>query len=167
MPHSLRARDSSSLDLENIDPQRADDQEIDLTETPVIEWAWRVDETFSGIDETVKAGDDYPARLYAVDEHSIARWRTRAINYVWASEQPLGSVWENAYQSRAKMLAVQSGATSERGGWQTQRRNLREDFSELHDRDLDSISALAIMTDCDDVGEPVAAWYGRIRLLPE
>ena len=142
-------------------------EDIDLTETPIVEWEWRVDGTFSEIDEKVKEGDDYPARLYAVDEHTIARWRTRAINYVWASEQPRGSVWENAYQSRATMVAVQSGAPAQSGQWQSQRRNLREDFSEFHDRDLDSISALAIMTDCDDVGEPVEAWYGEIRLLAE
>ncbi|SEO79165.1 DUF3047 domain-containing protein [Aquisalimonas asiatica] len=140
---------------------------IDLNKTPIVEWEWRVDETFSGIDETVRAGDDYPARLYAVDEHSVLRWRTRALNYVWASEMEQGADWENAYASQARMIALQSGPPEESGQWVTERRNLRDDFRTYHDRDLDTIDALAIMTDCDDVGEPIEAWYGEIRLLPE
>lgn len=140
---------------------------IDLTTTPILEWEWRVDETFEDVDETTRAGDDYPARVYAVDAHRIARWRTRAVNYVWASEQPQGSEWENAYQPRARMLAVRSGPPAEAGRWRTERRNLREDFKTFHDRDLDEITALAIMTDCDDTGQSIEAWYGEIRLLPE
>lgn len=143
------------------------DQSVDLDKTPIVEWEWRVDETFSGIDETVRAGDDYPARLYAVDEHSVLRWRTRALNYVWASEMEKSADWENAYASQARMIALQSGPPEESGQWVTERRNLREDFKAFHDRDLDQLDALAIMTDCDDVGEPIEAWYGEIRLLPE
>lgn len=142
-------------------------EDVDLEATPVVEWRWRVDETFSGIDEITKAGDDYPARIYAVDEHSILRWRTRALNYVWSSEMERGADWPNAYASQAHMIAVRSGAPDEKGEWHTERRNLREDFRRYHDRDLERINAFAIMTDCDDVGEPAEAWYGEIRLLPE
>lgn len=140
---------------------------VNLEKTPVIEWRWRVDEPLNGDDETRKSGDDFAARVYAVDEYSYLRWRTRDISYVWASEQPTGSDWENPHQSRAHMVAVQSGAP-ENGddGWRTQRRNLREDFSRFHGRDLDAINVIAIMTDCDDTGEDVEAWYGGIRFLP-
>ena len=41
-------------------------REIDLRETPVVEWSWRIQGTFSGPDERTKAGDDYPVRVYAV-----------------------------------------------------------------------------------------------------
>ena len=74
---------------------------IDLKETPVLEWEWRVDRTFAGLDESRKSGDDYAARLYAVDEHPFFPWRARSINYVWASEKAQGSHWANPYQSRA------------------------------------------------------------------
>lgn len=141
-------------------------QEIDLNETPIVEWQWRVDAVFEGVDETTRAGDDYAARLYAVDEHRIARWRTRALNYVWASEMEQGSDWPNAYQSRARMIAVRSGSPEQPGQWQTERRDLQADFRKHHGRDVDTIDALAIMTDCDDTGQPAEAWYGEIRLLP-
>ncbi|MDX1587873.1 MAG: DUF3047 domain-containing protein [Oleiphilaceae bacterium] len=145
-------------------------EEIDLGKTPILEWTWRVEETFRDIHETRKSGDDYPARVYAVDEHSLAKWRTRALNYVWASEMPRGSHWENAYQSRAIMVAVQSGSAGDsegNGQWRTQRRDLREDFRQYHDKDTDRINGLAIMTDCDDTDAPAEAWYGEIRLKAE
>lgn len=139
---------------------------IDLERTPVIEWTWRVKRTFENIDEQTRAGDDYPARLYAVDEHRLMPWRTRAINYVWASRMPRGAQWKNAYQARAIMVAMRSGADPDTG-WVTERRNLRDDFREIHGRDLKVLDALAIMTDCDDTGQQAEAWYGEIRLLSE
>lgn len=141
-------------------------EEIDLEATPVVEWNWRVDATYADIDETSKAGDDYPARLYVVDEHSILRWRTRALNYVWASDHESGADWANAYASQARMVAVRD-ADDAGTGWHTERRNIREDFRRYHDRDLDRINAVAIMTDCDDTGQDAQAWYGEIRFLPE
>lgn len=140
--------------------------EIDLVRTPVIEWEWRVKRTFVNINEQTRAGDDYPARLYAVDEHRLMPWRTRAISYVWASGMARGAQWKNAYQARAVMVAMRSGADADTG-WVTERRNLRDDFRDIHGRDLEVLDALAIMTDCDDTGQQVEAWYGEIRLLSE
>jgi len=143
------------------------EQPIDLEQTPVIEWRWRVDNPYADIDERARSGDDFPARLYAVDRHRVFVWRTRAINYVWASVMPKGADWPNAYQSQAHMIAMRSGEPETEGGWFVERRNLREDFSHFHNRHLTEINALAIMTDCDDTGQQSEAWYGSIRLLPE
>lgn len=142
------------------------ERDIDLTETPVVEWRWRAGRLPNGADETQRAGDDYAARLYAVDANRLLRWRTRAVNYVWSSGMERGADWPNAYLSHAHMVAVRSGPPADPGRWQTQRRNLREDFQRYHGRDVQRINALAIMTDCDDTGEPAEAWYGTIRLLP-
>lgn len=138
-------------------------RDIDLRETPILEWSWRIEGTFSGRDERTKAGDDYPVRLYAVVDGGLLRWKTQAVNYVWASKQPAGSVWPNAYASQAKMLALQSGP-SRAGEWVTERRDLASDFQRLHGASPPVIHGLAIMTDCDDVGQPIEGWYGEIRL---
>jgi hypothetical protein len=138
-------------------------RDIDLRETPVLEWSWRIEDTFGGRDERTKAGDDYPVRIYAVVDGGLLRWKTQAVNYVWASEQPAGSVWPNAYASQAKMLALQSGP-SRVGEWVTERRDLASDFQRLHGASPPVIHGLAIMTDCDDVGQPMEGWYGEIRL---
>lgn len=141
-------------------------QSVDLRETPVLEWSWRVNGVFEGIDETTREGDDYPARIYVVQEHRILRWRTRAMNYVWASEKPRHADWPNAYASQARMLALRSG-DAEAGEWKTERRNIVEDFKRYHGREIDSIDAIALMTDCDDTGRSVRAWYGDIRFVSD
>jgi hypothetical protein len=138
-------------------------REIDLTRTPIMEWRWRVERTFPpGPAETTKKGDDYPARLYVVKE-ALLPWNTVALNYVWASQQPRGAEWPNAYASQAMMVALRSGPGD---GWVTERRDLRADFRRLHGEDVTIIDAVAIMTDCDDRGGTAEAWYGGVRFLP-
>ncbi|WP_376691827.1 DUF3047 domain-containing protein [Wenzhouxiangella sp. EGI_FJ10409] len=139
------------------------EREHRLADAPILEWRWRVDAVYSGLDETSKGGDDYPARVYVVAERWPA-FRSRAINYVWASSQPGGASWENAFASQFTVVAVRSG--QERlGKWVTERRNVLEDFKRLHDLEPDNIDALAIMTDCDNAGQSATAWYGPIRWL--
>lgn len=142
---------------------------IDLTETPIIEWRWRIVDPIAAGNPREKAGDDYAARLYAVDEHTILRWRTRAINYVSTPQAAVGEQWPNAYADQARMVVVDNadGKASDGKGWRVHRRNLREDFERLHGRSLTRIDAIALMTDCDDTGGRAEALYGEIRLLPE
>lgn len=138
---------------------------IDLRETPIIEWTWRVDESAPGAaDERSRAGDDFAARIYVVKDGGLLRWRTRAINYVWARTAARGDDWPNPYADQARMVAVRSAA--EVGGWRTERRDVREDFLRYHGLDVETIDAVAIMTDCDDGGGNASARYGAIRFLP-
>lgn len=137
---------------------------IDLRKTPILEWSWTADSVFNDVDETQKSGDDYPVRLYVVKDGGLLGWRTRAVNYVWSSGQPIGATWSNAYASQAEMLALRSGAPGQ-PGLVTERRNVREDFQRLHGLALDTIDGLAIMTDCDDSGQSGTGWYGDIRWL--
>jgi hypothetical protein len=141
------------------------EQKIDLNETPVLQWSWRVEETFTGVNERSKAGDDYPARVYVVVDGGLLAWRTIAMNYVWASEQPKDSAWDNAFIGNAKMLALRSGS-GEAGQWQQESRNVREDFRRFHGRDIDRIDGVAVMTDCDNTGGQAEAWFGDIRFVP-
>lgn len=141
---------------------------IDLRTTPVIEWSWRVDAVFDpSVDEKTKGGDDFAARLYVVKDGGVAVWRTRAINYVWASAMPVGADWPNPFASQAHMVALRSGPPAAPGQWVTERRNIREDFKRFHGRDIETIDAVAIMSDCDNRGGSAEAWYGPVRFLAQ
>ncbi len=139
---------------------------IDLTRTPWLHWSWRVDETFSGNDERSKGGDDYPARVYVVVDGGMFFWRTRAVNYVWSSNQPVGTSWPNAFTGNAMMLAVRSGST-DTGRWVRERRNVREDLKRLFGEDITHIDAVAVMTDSDNTGQAASAYYGDIYFASE
>lgn len=143
-------------------------QRIDLRRTPVLEWSWRVDAVFDpAVDERTKAGDDFPARVYVVSDGGVAVWRTRAINYVWASAAPPGASWPNPFAQQAQMVVLRSGAPAAPGTWVSERRNVRDDFRRYHGRDLEAIDAVAIMTDCDNRAATATAWYGALRFVAE
>jgi len=138
--------------------------EIDLGETPYLRWRWRVEGTYGdGIDETAKSGDDYPARIYVVRRGGLAFWRTRALNYVWSSAQPAESRWPNAYAGdNVQMLAVNAGA-AKAGEWVRHVRDVRADWRAAFGEEIDTLDGIAIMTDADDAGGSMTAWYADIR----
>jgi len=134
---------------------------IDLTQTPYLNWSWKVAGVLSNIDEQTKAGDDFAARVYLVVSGGALFWKTRSLVYVWASNQPENSAWENPFTGNARHIAVRSGDT-QAGRWLSEKRNVREDFKRLFGEDLTQIDAVAIMTDTDNSGQSATAWYGDI-----
>lgn len=136
--------------------------DVDLDATPIIEWTWRVDETLGDLDERTREGDDYPARVYVIWKHPLFFWKSRAVNYVWSNAQPVGATWPNAFTDANRHIAVRSGEV-DTGRWLTERRDVREDFRRLFGESVDRIHGVAIMTDSDNSGGSVTAWYGDIR----
>ena len=141
-------------------------QRIDLEKTPILEWTWRVEGTLGDIDERTREGDDYSARIYVIRSDPVFFWRTRAVNYVWASTRKAGESWSNAYTDGARHIALQSG-DAHAGRWMDERRNVRADFRALFGEDVRSIDAVAIMTDTDDTGTAALAYYGDITFRSE
>ena len=139
---------------------------VNLKETPILHWRWKVEGNLSGLDERTKEGDDYLARIYVVAEHPWLFWKTRAINYVWSSNQPRDSVWDNAYASQAKMVAVR-GFRDLMGRWQSESRDVGADFQMLFSAEIESIDVIAIMSDADNSGREGKAWYGDIYFAAE
>lgn len=135
--------------------------QIDLNKTPYLNWSWRVKNVFADNDERSKQGDDYPARIYVVVSGGIFFWNTRAINYVWSSNQPIGSEWPNAYTGNAKMIAVQSGEENV-GKWMHERRDVRKDLQRLFGDEFAHIDAVAVMVDGDNTGQSATAYFGDI-----
>ena len=134
---------------------------IDLRKTPYMNWSWRVDSVLSGVNEHKKSGDDFPARVYVVVSGGFFFWRTRALNYVFSSNQPEGSSWENPYTSNVRLIAVQSGLQGS-GKWTSFKRNVREDFRREFGDDIETLDAVAIMSDTDNSGQRASTYYGNI-----
>ncbi len=134
---------------------------IDMSTTPILNWSWKVNNILPNIDEHTRGGDDYPARIYVVFSCGIAFWRTRAINYVWSSNQPVDTSWSNAFTKNVQMIAVKSG-TGQLGQWVSEKRNVASDYQRLFGEKPRNISAIAIMTDTDNTNSQATAWYGDI-----
>lgn len=134
---------------------------IDLNKTPILNWTWKVDNILMGNDERTRKGDDYPARIYVVFSGGVVFWRTRAINYVWSNKQPIGSSWPNAFTNHAHMIAIESGSDRV-GQWVNERRDVRADYRRAFGKEPCRAHAVAIMTDTDNAGGAITAWYGDI-----
>ncbi len=139
---------------------------IDLVKTPILQWRWKVEGVYSGIREKEKGGDDFPARIYVVRDGGLALWRTRSVAYTWASGEPAGSDWPNPFASQVRMVAVESGA-GKAGKWVTEKRDLRADFKRYFDLELDTLDGIALMSDCDNAGGAIRAWFGDVKLVSQ
>jgi DUF3047 family protein len=160
--------------------------DLDPRDHRVLSWRWKVEGVLAGSDPRRKDGDDYAARVYVTfryDPATAGAWeRTRygafrlfygryppglAVNYVWESRLPVGTVLDNAYTARAKIVVVRSGA-SEAGTWVTETRDIYADYRRIvgGGSDPPRIEGIALMTDTDDTGERAVAYYDAITLGP-
>jgi len=153
---------------------------IDPKEYPIIQWRWKVTNIYKQGDVSKKEGDDYPARIYITFEYDPsqvgffekAKFETArmlygqyppsgAINYIWESKAPKGTLVPNPYTDRAMMIVVESGA--ERiNRWITEERNVYEDYKKAFGKEPPRISGVAIMTDSDNTKESATSYYGDI-----
>lgn len=153
---------------------------IDPREYPIVRWRWKIENILQRSDVTRKDGDDYPARLYITfayepDKVSVGKKLKYkvgqalfgdipigALNYIWDSKSPVGTVVDNAFTSFAKMIVVESGA-ARAGSWVEEERNVYEDYRSAFGEDPPAINGVAIMTDTDNTNERAVAYYGDIR----
>jgi hypothetical protein len=136
--------------------------EYNAAAEPILAWSWKVDNIVVGGDARTKGGDDYPARIYVVFP-SLLFWKTKALNYVWATNLPEGTAIPNSFTSNAMMVAVENGP-AHLGQWRGYRRNIYQDFRKFFGTEPPPVGAIAIMTDTDNTGEKASACYGAIRV---
>lgn len=134
---------------------------INLTQTPFINFSWKVSGVYKDINEATKSGDDFPARVYVVHERGLMGMSSISLNYVWSSARPIGSLWASPYTSQVKLLALNSGK-EKASQWAKHKRNVREDLRRAFGEDIAEIDAVALMSDADNFGGNIEASYGDI-----
>lgn len=154
-------------------------------EFQIIEWEWMIKSVLEAGDVTQKDGDDYAARIYITFDYPVSKLSfgdkikyrfyktftsfdvpTRALNYVWANKAEVGSIHPNPYTDWVQVVAVQSG-NEKAGTWQSEKRNILEDYRAAFGEEPPAITGIQIMTDSDNTGESAKAAYGKIILKKE
>lgn len=134
---------------------------IALNQTPILRWMWRVEQPIDHpADEKSKEGDDFVARVYVIKE-GFFPWQSYAINYVWSRQYPVGAHWPNPYTDHAMMVVVDS-CFNKSEQWQSHARDIKADFKQYFNMDIDQVDAVAIMTDTDNTGSRAEAVYRDI-----
>lgn len=158
---------------------------INPKEYPIVQWSWKVINVFKKGDVSKKEGDDYPARLYITFEYDAGRVGILkkaqyeavrllygqypplgAINYIWESKAPVGTMQPNTYTDQVIMFVVESGK-DKLNTWVTEERNVYEDYKKAFGEEPPLISGVAIMTDTDNTQETGEAYYGDILFKKE
>ena len=136
---------------------------IDLEKTPFLNWRWRIKNKLAGtFDEKQKTGDDYAARVYVVKSGGIFVWNTKALNYVWAKHSARNDTWPNAFAENNAVMTALRSSEARVNVWQTEKRNIKNDFKQFFGKDIRYIDAVALMTDTDNTKNKVTSYYGDI-----
>tara|TARA_B100001029_G_C15021921_1_gene431115 strand:- start:481 stop:1131 length:651 start_codon:yes stop_codon:yes gene_type:complete len=134
---------------------------IDLNSTPILNITWKVEKDLHGIDERSKKGHDYAARVFVVKKTGATPLSNRAMNYVFSSNEDVNVFHPSPYTKKSidYVLATTKEHLNE---WVTVKVNVKENFKQFHDLDLDEINGVAIMADTDNSKLKSISYYQNI-----
>ena len=134
---------------------------IDLNKTPFINITWKVEKDIPGIDETAKKGHDFAARVFVIKKTGATALSNRAVNYVFSSNQDVGSNSPSPYTKKSvdNVLATTKTKLNE---WVTVKSNVKEDFKKFHNLDVNELDGIAIMSDTDNSKQKSITYYQNI-----
>ena len=85
----------------------------------------------------------------------------RAVNYVFSSNQDVGSNSPSPYTKKSidNVLATTKTNLNE---WVTVKANVKEDFKKFHNLDVNELDGIAIMSDTDNSKQKSITYYQNI-----
>ena len=159
--------------------------DVDPAVLPVIEWRWRVLDLIVAADNQDRYAEDSPVRLmlfFDGDKSSLpfkeqvlmetAKLLSgqdppyATLMYIWENRFPVGTVITNSFTSQVRLLVAGTGPDAELGQWKSFSRNYRGDYQRAFGAAPGRLIGVGIMTDTDNTGERIEAYYGDIELKP-
>ena len=134
---------------------------VDLDETAVLEWSWKVITLPTGGNACQKSTDDEAAQIYVAWLRSPEAVRSRIIGYVWDSSAAAGTICTSQKTPTVTYVVLRSGS-DELGKWITERRNVVEDFRKIYGEAPDNSTALSLGIDSDDTRSSAESFIGPI-----
>lgn len=151
-----------------------------LAERPIASWRWKVSRLLAGADNSRTGAEDSPARIVLAFDGDIAKlprvdqavlYLSRKLSgqdmpyatlmYIWSNKVPVGTVVVNPNTRRIQMVVASSGAAGV-GAWQSLSRDVLADYRRAFKEEPGKLLAYGVMSDTDNTGESVEAWYGEI-----
>jgi hypothetical protein len=159
--------------------------DVDPYEQPWLQWQWKIDALLRDADNTKRATEDSPVRIILgfdgnkddlpfADQimFETAKLVTgydfpyATLMYIWENKAPVGTVIRSTHSGRIRMMVAAQGQGGV-GEWRRFTRNIVEDFEQAYGEKPGRLIGVGVLTDTDNTGETVEAWYGDIRLLKE
>lgn len=158
-----------------------------LTSGAVLRWSWRLERGLPHSDLRTREGDDVPLKVCAMFDLPLAALSfsesaklrmARAITgealpaatlcYVWDRLLPEGSLIDNVYSRRVRLLVASSGAARP-GQWLNLERNLAADFLRAFGDEstgVPPLRAIVVGADADNTRGRSLGYVGDVMLQP-
>lgn len=155
---------------------------IDPLRDSRLTWEWRISRLVESADNHDRAREDAPARIILGFDGNkddlpfadqIMFEAARAITgreipyatlmYIRARKAPVDTVISNSRTGRVKMIVVATGKEGV-GEWRAFSRDIAADFERAFGEKPGRLIAVGVLTDTDNTGETVEAWYRDIQL---
>jgi hypothetical protein len=156
--------------------------DVDPAARPRVAWRWRVQDLIAGADNLDRYAEDSPVRLllfFDGDKRSLPPRDQVALEmaellsgqpvpyatlvYLWENRQPVGTVIASAHTGRVKMVVAGSGR-DRLGQWKQFERDYVADYVRAFGEKPGRLVGVGILTDTDNTGGEVEAFYGDIEL---
>ena len=134
---------------------------INLSKTPFLNITWKVEKDLAGINENIKKGHDYAARVFVVKKTGVTPLSNRAMNYVFSSNNNVNTYHPSPFTKKS-IDYVLSTTKDNLNEWVTVKVNVRDHFKKFHKLDLEEINGIAIMSDTDNSKLSSIAYYQNI-----
>lgn len=134
---------------------------VNLKETPILEWTWKVTVLPTGADCRKKSADDQAAQLYVVWPRFPEAVRSQIIGYIWDTTCPAGTIVKSEKTGTVSYVVMRSGS-ADLGKWLTERRNVAEDYRKIYGVAPENPGAIAIAIDSDDTSSSAESFFGPI-----
>lgn len=139
---------------------------LNIFETPVLSWKWRIHKLPEGANEDNNNLNDTAASIYVVfDMGRVALFKKvpKSIRYTWSSTLEEGTMTSKLFGNQ-KIVVVESGE-DEKGEWITLERNIVEDYRRFFGDDPPKKPlAILLLSDGDSTGSMAIADYDEIKL---
>ena len=156
---------------------------VDLKNHPWLQWRWKVPQLIEGANNTQSHVEDSPARVIVTFEggreqlppdeqmnYDLALAMTgnrlpyATLMYIWENRLPEGTIITHHMTSRVKMVVAGSGSR-DLNRWHDERHNVLADYRRAFGEEPPRVASVGIMSDSDNTGASVTAYFGDIRFL--
>ena len=134
---------------------------INVETTPILEWQWKLTQLPAGADLRQRPTSDAAPHVFVVWPRTPALLRSQLIGYIWDATLPVGTVQQSQKTRTVRFIIVRSG-TSQLGRWQTERRNVADDFRLVYGAEPDAPGAVALSIDTNDTQSSSEGFVGPL-----
>jgi hypothetical protein len=159
--------------------------DFNLGERPIARWSWKVSGLVAGADNSKGRSEDSPVRIVFAFEGDKSKLPGKdqavlklakklsgqdlpyaTLMYIWSNAAPVDALIANPHTRRIQMIVASSGPAGI-GAWQQLSRDVVADYRRAFNEEPGKLLGYGLLSDTDNTGETVEAWYGEIEFRPK